>query len=76
MRRRQVKAKPKALGYVRVSTDEQAANGYGLEVQRAAIREYCRAQGLALVGILSDEGMSGSNGLDSREGLAEVLARV
>ena len=28
-------AKPKALGYVRVSTDEQAANGYGLDVQRA-----------------------------------------
>ena len=69
-------AKPRALGYVRVSTDEQAANGYGLDAQRAAIRDYCKAHGLALVDILSDEGVSGSNGLDSREGLAEVLARI
>jgi len=45
-------------------------------VQRAAIRDYCKTRGLALVGILSDEGISGSNGLDSREGLAEVLARI
>ena len=69
-------AKPKALGYVRVSTDEQAANGYGLDVQRAAIRTYCKEHGFVLVDILSDEGISGSNGLDSREGLAEVLARI
>ena len=69
-------AQPKALGYVRVSTDEQASKGHGLEVQRKAIRTYCKANGLTLVDILSDEGISGSNGLDSREGLAAGLARI
>ena len=69
-------AKPKALGYVRVSTEEQVTKGHGLDVQRRAIRDYCKANGVALVDILSDEGMSGSNGLDSREGLATLLARI
>ncbi len=30
-----------ALGYVRVSTDEQAERGLGLEAQRQRIRAYC-----------------------------------
>jgi site-specific DNA recombinase len=63
-------AKPKALGYVRVSTDEQASKGHGLDIQRRAIASYCKAQGLVLVDVLADEGVSGSNGLDDREGLA------
>jgi len=66
----------RALGYVRVSTDEQASKGYGLEIQRRAIRDYCKANGLALVDVLSDEGISGSNGLDDRKGLADALARI
>lgn len=69
-------AKPKALGYVRVSTDEQAAKGYGLDIQRAAIRDYCKEHGLALADILSDEGISGSNGIDTRIGLADVRQRA
>jgi DNA invertase Pin-like site-specific DNA recombinase len=31
-----------ALGYVRVSTDEQAERGLGLEAQRQRIRAYAR----------------------------------
>ena len=68
-------AQPKVIGYTRVSTAEQA-DGYGLPVQEKAIRSYCRANGLRLVAVLSDEGVSGSNGLDSRHGLAEALARI
>src|SRR4051812_47679375 len=64
------------IGYVRVSTAEQAATGFGLEVQRRAIRAFCKAKHLRLLATLADEGESGSNGLDRRQGLAQVLARV
>jgi len=70
-----VSTKPKALGYVRVSTQEQVA-GFGLDVQERAIREYCKAAGLRLVDVYRDEGQSGSNGLETRGGLAEALARL
>jgi DNA invertase Pin-like site-specific DNA recombinase len=33
------------LSYVRVSTDEQA-NGYGLDVQRERIEQFCRQERL------------------------------
>lgn len=65
----------KVIGYTRVSTAEQV-DGYGLEVQEKAIRAYCRTNRLKLVAILSDQGMSGSNGLDTRRGLAEALGRI
>jgi DNA invertase Pin-like site-specific DNA recombinase len=66
----------RVFGYLRVSTDEQAQHGNGLDVQEAKIREYCRTNGLRLVEIFRDEGISGSNGLDSRRGLATALARI
>jgi DNA invertase Pin-like site-specific DNA recombinase len=65
----------KVIGYVRVSTQEQV-DGFGLTVQRKAIADYAKANGLRLVRTLSDEGVSGSNGLDTRKGLAEVLTVV
>lgn len=46
--------RPKAIGYIRVSTNRQAENGYGLEAQREQIRGYCRAQGLELVALIPD----------------------
>lgn len=61
-----------AIGYVRVSTTEQV-KGFGLDVQRGTIEEYCRAQSLGLVALYADEGVSGSNGLDTRDGLARAL---
>ncbi len=69
-------ARQKVFAYLRVSTSEQAEDGYGLEVQEKAIRTFCKAKGLRLVAVFSDEGQSGSNGLDSRRGLAEALARI
>lgn len=64
-----------AIGYVRVSTQEQT-EGFGLEIQREAIEAYCKANGLTLAAVHADEGISGSNGLDSRDGLAEALASI
>jgi DNA invertase Pin-like site-specific DNA recombinase len=68
-------ARRRAIGYLRVSTREQV-DGFGLDVQEAAIRRYCRSESLRLVDIESDQGVSGSNGLDTRQGLATALARV
>lgn len=49
-----------AIGYVRVSTAGQAEEGVSLDAQREAIRSYCQLQGLRLVAIEADEGVSGS----------------
>lgn len=46
---------PCAIGYVRVSTDEQATEGISLEVQRDRITHYCQQFGLNLLGIYQDE---------------------
>jgi site-specific DNA recombinase len=35
----------KAVGYARVSTEEQATAGYGLEAQEKAIRAFAESQG-------------------------------
>jgi DNA invertase Pin-like site-specific DNA recombinase len=55
-----------ALGYVRVSTDEQAGRGLGLEAQRQRIRAYCEMKGLHLATIFEDPGLSGGKPLGSR----------
>lgn len=49
---------PRAIGYVRVSTEEQAREGVSLDVQAARIRAYCEAKGWTLVEIFRDEGRS------------------
>jgi DNA invertase Pin-like site-specific DNA recombinase len=46
------------LGYVRVSTGEQADSGAGLEAQRMAIRLACEQRGWELVGMVEDAGFS------------------
>jgi DNA invertase Pin-like site-specific DNA recombinase len=46
--------RPKAIGYVRVSTNRQAENGYSLDAQRDQIERYCAANGLELVALHAD----------------------
>jgi DNA invertase Pin-like site-specific DNA recombinase len=48
----------RVIGYVRVSTLEQAENGLSLVAQRQRIEDYCRTYGLELVDTLSDDGLS------------------
>lgn len=63
-------------GYVRVSTDRQAEEGLGLDVQRQAIRKWAGANGHRVSPWCADEGISGSNGLETRMGLHDALAAV
>jgi site-specific DNA recombinase len=48
-----------AVGYARVSTEEQAREGYGLDAQRTSIDDaYCKAHGWSLVNVYVDAGVS------------------
>lgn len=62
------------LGYVRVSTDGQAADGVSLAMQREKIAAYCTLHGLELVEILEDAGESGKT--MERPAMRELLDRV
>lgn len=64
------------LGYVRVSTDDQARNGVSLEAQEDRIRAWATAYGHTLVGVESDPGVSGAVAPHKRPGLAKVLAAI
>lgn len=50
-----------AVGYVRVSTDQQAEKGSSLENQVARIKDFCEQKGLVLENIYQDAGFSGKN---------------
>ena len=51
----------KAVGYIRVSTDEQAKEGFSLDVQEARVSAYCKAKGWKLARVYRDEGISGKD---------------
>ena len=51
----------RAVGYVRVSTEEQTQHGYSLEAQAQAIKKYCELQEWELVRIYRDDGYSGAS---------------
>ncbi len=68
------KTKRRALGYVRVSTQKQAEEGFGLDVQAAAVKEWARNSDARLLAIIRDEGVNGT--LEERPGLAELLGRL
>ncbi len=63
-----------AIGYVRVSTQEQATEGVSLDARRDRIRAYCKLHGFRLIDIAADEGYSGST-LD-RPGLQAALQLI
>ena len=51
----------KAVGYVRVSTEEQAKEGISLDNQKAKIKACCESQDRQLIKVFSDEGSSGKD---------------
>lgn len=66
----------KLVGYLRVSTIEQAEHGFGLDAQRAAIKAAAKAGGHRIVAWASDEGLSGAKPAADRPGLTDALDLV
>jgi DNA invertase Pin-like site-specific DNA recombinase len=65
----------KVIGYVRVSSAEQATSGAGLGAQRAAIAAEVERRGWELVAVEEDAGISGKS-TERRPALARALAAV
>lgn len=63
----------KAVGYIRVSTDEQASAGYGLDAQERAIRAFAESQGYELIEIVQDAGISGATRPEERPGFGRII---
>jgi DNA invertase Pin-like site-specific DNA recombinase len=75
------------VGYLRVSTEEQADSGAGLAVQEAAIRAECQRRELPLLALHTDAGISGKSlvrpaltaaleDLDARHGDVLMVAKL
>lgn len=62
------------VAYCRVSTDEQATEGYSIEGQAEKLRAYAELHDLGEVVVLSDPGLSGKD--LNRPGLQRLLAMV
>ena len=65
-----------AIGYIRVSSEKQVKEGQGLEIQKKSIIKYCKENNIELINIFADEGISGAESLDKREGLAEAIEKI
>jgi DNA invertase Pin-like site-specific DNA recombinase len=64
----------RAAVYVRVSTEEQSAEGYSLEAQKAKLLEYCAAEDWDVADVYEDGGFSGRN--IKRPGYARMMAEL
>ena len=64
----------RVVGYVRVSTEQQAQEGVSLEAQRTRLKAYCVSQDLELIDIITDDGYSAKS-LD-RPGLRAALGML
>ena len=64
----------RAVGYVRVSTDQQAQEGVSLDAQQTRIRAHCVSQEIELVDIIIDEGYSAKS--LERPGITRALAML
>jgi site-specific DNA recombinase len=61
-----------AIGYIRVSTEQQATEGVSLDAQRAKIEAWCTHNGYELAHVYVDAGISGKS-MDKRPGLQDAL---
>lgn len=61
-----------AVGYIRVSTEQQATEGVSLEAQRTKIATWCVINGYELVNVFVDAGISGKS-MDKRPGLQDAM---
>jgi DNA invertase Pin-like site-specific DNA recombinase len=64
----------KAIGYIRVSTEDQAREGISLDNQESKIKAYADLNGFELVDVIKDEGVSGKT-MD-RPGMNRINAMI
>jgi site-specific DNA recombinase len=64
----------RAVAYVRVSTNDQAINGFSIDAQTAKIRAYAELYDLELVDVVVDAGISAKS--LNRPGLAQCLDKL
>ncbi len=64
-----------AIGYIRVSTEQQAREGSSLEAQEQKIKDWCQFHEYDLLMVYKDGGISGRS-MKKREGLEEALKHV
>jgi site-specific DNA recombinase len=65
----------KAIGYIRVSTEQQAEEGVSLAAQKAKIAAWCLANDYELVEVFVDAGISGKS-RKNRKGLEQALSEI
>jgi site-specific DNA recombinase len=65
-----------AIGYIRVSTDQQVESGLGLEAQKKAINELATKMGASSLEFFGDEGLSGALALEKRPGIVQALSAL
>ncbi len=63
-----------AVGYVRVSTEEQT-EGFGFDYQEEAIRSFAKSQGYELLDVIKDT-VSGASEPDERPGFSGILQKA
>jgi DNA invertase Pin-like site-specific DNA recombinase len=63
----------KAVGYLRVSTGDQATSGLGLDAQQAAVQATAARLNLPLAATFVDAGVSGGLALEARPALLAAL---
>lgn len=66
--------KKRVIIYIRVSTQEQATEGFSIDAQRSALLAYCKARGWDVVEVLVDPGFSGSN--LERPGIQTLMSHI
>ena len=65
-----------AIGYCRVSTQEQADSGAGLAAQRQAIVEAAALRGIELTALYEDPNLSGGTPWERRPGLTAAIRAI
>lgn len=66
----------RAIVYCRVSSDEQAASGLGLEAQEHSCQQWAERESRLVVGPFLDEAVSGATPLEDRPGLLDAIAAI
>ena len=65
----------RAAIYIRVSTSEQAAEGYSLAAQRKSLMQWCNGRAYDVTGVYADEGISAKD-IKHRPAMLQLLSDV